>query len=305
MTLIYIRVKARYTVTGDTRSSQECSERSELSRPQIPEQLDVVETFVKGRDVFAVLPNGFWEESVFCLFAHCFRQSFCYCRRKIHGSGSYAPDSDHERSSDCILLVRTSISPAKWLTLYTFLYLDSNFKLLLSVDLLVKSLPQPTQYTLSHFATAGIDIRPYIYAACTQAATALVSVYYFPSTRNKIIHCTLCILRDVSHSRGTEPVRGLVQTIFAENNVILTLCFPPHNVTCLPLARKRCPVSSLETSSVLTPHPLNVILTLFYKNSLDTPPYRLATRPSLALRARGCGSARLHTNDYGLPTEAL
>ena len=135
-----------------------------------------------------------------------------------------------------------------------------------------------------------------------------VSVFTIFPALAIIIHCTLCILGDVLHSRGTEPVRGLVQTIFAENNVILTLCFPPHpphNVTCLPLARKRCPVSSLETSSVLTPHPLNVILTLFYQNSLDTPPYRLATRPSLALRARGCGSARLYTNDYGLPTEAL
>ena len=51
-------------------------------------------------------------------------------------------------------------------------------------------------------------------------------------------------------------MRGLVQTIFAENNVILTLCFtplPPHNVTCLPRARRRCPVSSLETSCVLPP----------------------------------------------------
>ena len=78
--------------------------------------------------------------------------------------------------------------------------------------------------------------------------------------------------------------RELVQTIFAENN--LTLCFTPspsQNVTCLPRARRRCPVSSLETSRVLTSSPLNLILTLFFtKNSLDTPP-----NDSEEIRVRG------------------
>ena len=73
-------------------------------------------------------------------------------------------------------------------------------------------------------------------------------------------------------------LRGLVQTIFAENNVILTLCFTPlplPNVTCLPRAHRRCPVSSLETSRVLPPpnvftkivwtRPLNPFLGHYYE----------------------------------------
>ena len=41
---------------GYTRSSEECSKGAGLSQSQ---QLEVVETFVKGRDVFAVLPTGY------------------------------------------------------------------------------------------------------------------------------------------------------------------------------------------------------------------------------------------------------
>ena len=53
--------------------------------------------------------------------------------------------------------------------------------------------------------------------------------------------------------------------IFADNNIILTLFYPPFPLPpitshCLPRARKRYPVSSLEMSCILTPHPLNVIL---------------------------------------------
>ena len=40
---------------SDTRSSEECSKGAGLK----PEQLEVVETIVKGRDLFAVLPTGY------------------------------------------------------------------------------------------------------------------------------------------------------------------------------------------------------------------------------------------------------
>ena len=100
-------------------------------------------------------------------------------------------------------------------------------------------------------------------------------------------------------------VRGLVQTIFEENNVILTLCFTPHNVTCLPRARRRCPVSSLETSLVLTPPPTRHFDVIFYKNSLDTPPTALKLSPKLVLaleqlydESLGSGPQSLHYCHY-------
>ena len=41
---------------------------SELGYPQLkPEQADVIEAFVKGRDVFAVLPTCLWQECYGCL----------------------------------------------------------------------------------------------------------------------------------------------------------------------------------------------------------------------------------------------
>ena len=65
-------VRARHTVATEIPEAVKSAAKDLVYLDLKPEQVDIVETFVKGRDVFAVLPTGFGK-SVFCLFVHCFR----------------------------------------------------------------------------------------------------------------------------------------------------------------------------------------------------------------------------------------
>ena len=80
------------------------SAAKDLGYPDLkPEQQDIVETFVKGRDVFAVFPTGFGKSLCFACLPIVFD--------KLLGSvGEDFPDSDHERSGrystcQCLLLI--------------------------------------------------------------------------------------------------------------------------------------------------------------------------------------------------------
>ena len=91
----------------------------DLGYPNLkPERLEVVETFVKGRDVFAVLPTGYGKSLCFgCLPINCqveeerTAQSYNY-------SGSNSSNSDHEGPGEwhCASLLVLQIVPHSALT---------------------------------------------------------------------------------------------------------------------------------------------------------------------------------------------
>ena len=86
------------------------SAAKDLGYPDLkPEQLDVVETFVKGRDVFTVLPTGFGKSLCFACLPIVFDKLLGSVGEERSIVVGYSPDSDHERSGECILLVRTGL----------------------------------------------------------------------------------------------------------------------------------------------------------------------------------------------------